>query len=474
MTSGRRNTELGLLVMVVIITAAAYVLASLGRDATIPVNVVPFIVVLLGLLLLGNLVNRKLVPEADPILFPVVALLNGLGYVMIARLDEDLAGYQAMWTAIAMAAYVGTLLLVRKARDLAHYRYTAMLIGLALLVLPMIPGLGDRQRAEELGSLIWVKVGPINFQPGEFAKVALAIFFAGYLYDKRELLAANTRKIGPIQLPEPKYLAPLALAWGASLFIMITQRDLGSSLLFFALFVVLIWVATGRASYLVTGVGLFSLGAWFAWNAFDHVQRRVTTWIDPWQDPWDSGYQIIQSAFALAAGGLGGTGLGQSGKHDTWFAAETDFIFVFIAEELGLFGATLVLAAFLLVFGSALRIAAQSEYPFDKLLATGLATLLGLQAFLIMAGVTRLLPLTGVTLPFVSYGGSSLLANYLIVALLLRISDESIRTPAVQRRLERAKRAKADAELATRQAKADAKAAKKAGKGGRRSKAASS
>lgn len=467
MTSNRRNTELGLLVMVVIITGAAYVLASLGRDAAIPVNIGPFFLALLGLLLVGNLVNRKLAPEADPILLPVVALLNGLGYVMITRLDEELAGYQAMWTAIGMGAYVVTLLVVRKARDLANYRYTAMLIGLGLLALPMIPGLG----AEINGSQIWVRFGPVNFQPGEFAKVALAVFFAGYLYDKRELLAAGTRKLGPIHLPDPKYLAPLGLAWAASLVIMISQRDLGSSLLFFALFVVMVWVATGKASYLITGVVLFAGGAWFAYRSFSHVQDRVTTWLDPWQDPWDAGFQIVQSTFALAAGGLGGTGLGQSGKHDTFFAAETDFIFVFIAEELGLFGATLILAAFLLMFGSGLRIATRTEYDFDKLLATGLAALLGLQAFLIMGGVTRLLPLTGVTLPFVSYGGSSLLANYIIVALLLRISDESIRTPAVQRRLDRAKRAKADAEMAEKQAKADARAQRRSGRSGRRAKA---
>ena len=460
MTSGRRNTELGLLVMVVVITGAAYVLASFGRDSAMPVNIGPFLAALCALLLAGNIVTRKLAPEADPILFPVAALLNGIGYVMITRLDEDLAGFQALWTAIGMAAFVGTLAVVRKARDLANYRYTAMVVGLVLLVLPMIPGLGR----EVNGSLIWVRVGPVNFQPGEFAKVALALFFAGYLYDKRELLAASTRKLGPLHLPEPKYLAPLLLAWGASLVVMITQRDLGSSLLFFALFVVMVWIATGQARYLVTGTLLFAGGAWFAWRTFSHVQDRVTTWIDPWQDPYGAGYQIVQSAFALAAGGLGGTGLGQSGKVE-FFAAETDFIFVFIAEELGLFGATLILMAYLLMVGSGLRIASRSDYSFDKLLATGLAALLGLQAFLIMGGVTRLLPLTGVTLPFVSYGGSSLVANYVIVALLLRISDESIRTPAVQRRIERAKRAQADAELAAKQAKSDVKAAKR----GRRS-----
>lgn len=430
MGSGRRNTELGLLVLVVIITAGAYVLASLGIDARIPVNIGPFLLILLGLLLLGNLVTRRFTPQADPLLLPLAGLLNGLGYVMITRLDQRLAGLQAMWTAIGMGVFIVTLVVVKKARDLAIYRYTAMLMGLALLLLPMMPGIGK----EVNGSLIWVGIGDASFQPGEFAKVVLAVFFAGYLVEKRELLATSTRKIGPVLLPDPRHFGPVLLAWGVSLVVMIMQKDLGSSLLFFALFIVMLWVATERSAYLGLGVGLFALGAWFSYRSFGHVRARVTTWLDPWRDPLDSGYQVLQAAFMMAAGGIAGTGLGQSGEVSTFPAKETDFIFAFFAEELGLLGATIILLAFMLMVGSGLRIAVRSDYPFDKLLAVGLATLVGLQAFIIMAGVTRLLPLTGVTLPFVSYGGSSLVANYAIVALLLRISDESIRTPAVIRR----------------------------------------
>jgi peptidoglycan glycosyltransferase len=425
MRAARRNTELGLLVLVVVITAAAYVLASLGQDAVIPVNIGPFGLILLALLLSGNLVTRRFAPDADPMLLPLAGLLNGLGYVMIARLNDKLAGYQALWTAAGFVAFLVTLVVVKRARDLARYRYTFMLVGLGLLVLPLVPIIGQ----EINGSQIWVRVGPVNFQPGEFAKIVLAVFFAGYLVDKRELLATSSRRLGPVLLPEPKYFGPVLLAWGASLLVMISQKDLGSSLLFFALFIVMLWVATERGAYLGVGMGLFAGGAYFAWRSFGHVQDRVTIWLDPWTDPYGKGYQIVQSAFAMAAGGVAGAGLGLAGKI-SFPAKETDFIFAFIAQELGLLGATVILLAYLLIVGAGLRVAVRSENTFDKLLATGLTFLVGFQAFIILAGVTRLLPLTGVTLPFVSYGGSSLVANYVLVALLLRVSDETNRTPA--------------------------------------------
>ncbi len=425
MRSGRRNTELGLLVLVVIITAGAYVLASLGQDAEIPVNIGPFLLFLLALLLSGNLVTRRFAPDADPMLLPLAGLLNGLGYVMIARLNEKLAGYQALWTAAGFVAFLVTLVVVRRARDLARYRYTFMLVGIGLLMLPLVPIIGQ----EINGSRIWVQVGSVNFQPGEFAKIVLAVFFAGYLVDKRELLATGSRRLGPVMLPDPKYFGPLLLAWGVSLLVMISQKDLGSSLLFFALFIVMLWVATERGAYLGVGVALFGAGAWFSWKQFSHVQDRVSIWLDPWTDPYGKGYQIVQSAFAMAAGGVAGSGLGLAGKI-SFPAKETDFIFAFIAQELGLLGATVVLLAYLLFVGAGFRIAVRSENTFDKLLAAGLTFLLGFQAFIILGGVTRLLPLTGVTLPFVSYGGSSLVANYVLVALLLRVSDETNAAPA--------------------------------------------
>lgn len=414
----RRNTELGLVVLAAVITAGLYTLASLGRTASIPGNLVPFLLVVLGLLVAGHLAMRRLAPTADGILFPLAGLLNGIGYVVIARLDEDLAGLQATWTFIGVAAFVGTLVVVRRVRDLERYRYTFMLIGVGLLLLPLVPGVGRTIN----GAKIWVSLGPVNFQPGEFAKLVLAIFFASYLVEKREVLGIAARRVGPLTLPELRHFGPVLLAWGASLVVMIAEKDLGSSLLFFALFITMLWVATDRTSYLFVGGLMFSAGAFMAWRAFAHVEQRVDIWIDPWADAAGSGYQIVQATFALAWGGIAGTGLGL-GNPGRIPAADTDFIFAVIGEELGLLGSTAIVIAFLLMVGAGLRIALRADGAFETLLAVGLTTILGVQAFIIMGGVIRLVPLTGITLPFVSYGGSSLVANYILLALLLRISS---------------------------------------------------
>jgi peptidoglycan glycosyltransferase len=419
-TSARRNTELGLIILAAIITVAAYALAGIGRTSSIPANIWPFLGIVLGLLLAAHLFNRRLVPRADGILLPLAALLNGIGYVFIARLNEDLADNQAAWTAIGITAYVATLLVVRRARDLQRYRYTFMAIGLGLLLLPLVPFVGQ----EINGAKIWVGLGPINFQPGEFAKIALAIFFAGYLVDRRELLGMVTWPRFRPMLPDPKHLGPVLVAWAVSLLVMVAQKDLGSSLLFFALFMLLLWISTERSAYLAVGALLFAAGSYLAWTTFGHVQNRITTWLNPWPDGQDEGFQVIQSWFSLAWGGLSGTGIGL-GEPDRIPVVETDFIFSAVGEELGLFGAAAVITAFLLIIGAGLRIAVRSSDAFEKLLAAGLTILIGVQGFIIMAGVTRLLPLTGVTLPFVSYGGSSLLANYVLLALLMRISDDS-------------------------------------------------
>ena len=286
----------------------------------------------------------------------------------------------------------------------------------------MIPGLGRSVG----GARIWVSIGPINFQPGEFAKLSLALFFAGYLADRRELIAAGTWKVGPFHLPEPRYLMPIVVAWGFSIVVMISQRDLGSSLLFFMLFVVMLWVATEKVAYIWIGLVLFAISATLAYFAFGHVQTRVQIWLDPWADYENRGYQIAQSMFAIAGGGTSGTGLGL-GDPTRIPAAKTDFIFAAIGEELGLVGATGLLIAFMLLIGAGLRVATRAAQPFSKLLATGLTTIIGVQAFIIIGGVIRVVPLTGITLPFVSYGGSSLLANYVLLALLIRISDSTAR-----------------------------------------------
>lgn len=423
----RRNTELGLVLLGAAIVAGTYTLAGFGTDASLPANIVPFLCVVVGLVIVGHLAVRRLAPGADGLLLPIAGLLNGLGYVFIARLDEDLAALQATWTAAGIAAFIATLVVVRRVRDLERLRYTFALVGIGLLVLPLVPGVGQ----EIHGARIWVSLGPVNFQPGEFAKIALAIFFASYLVEKRELLAMTTWRVGPVLLPDPKYLGPVALAWMGSLAVMVFEKDLGSSLLFFALFVVTIWVATERTTYVALGGAMFVVGAYVAWTQFTHVQQRVTIWLDPWQDPTGDGYQVVQAAFAMAWGGLTGTGPGL-GNEVRIPAAETDFIFAVIAEELGFAGGLLLISAFVLMVGCGLRVALQAEPPFEKVLATGLTALLGIQAFVIIGGVTRLLPLTGVTLPFVSYGGSSLIANYVLLALLLRISDEATQRDAQQ------------------------------------------
>ena len=321
---------------------------------------------------------------------------------------------------MGITAFVVTLAVVRRARDLERYRYTFMLAGVALLLMPLLPVVGKTVN----GARIWVELGPVSFQPGEFAKIILAVFFASYLVDKREVLGMAANRFGPLTLPELRHFGPVVLAWGASLIVMTAQRDLGSSLLFFALFVVMLWVATERASYLVVSGVLFSAGAFAAWSAFDHVQSRIAIWLDPWTDATDQGFQVVQATFALAWGGVAGTGPGL-GNPDRIPLIETDFIFAAIGEELGLLGSVGILTAYLLMVGTGLRIALRAEVPFNKLLATGLTAILGIQTFIIIGGVIRLVPLTGITLPFVSYGGSSLIANYILLALLLRLSDDN-------------------------------------------------
>jgi peptidoglycan glycosyltransferase len=286
----------------------------------------------------------------------------------------------------------------------------------------MVPGLGLTVN----GARLWVNVGPINFQPGEFAKLALAVFFAAYLAERRELIAASTWKIGPLRLPELQYIAPILVAWGFSVMVMVGERDLGSSLLFFTLFVVMMWVATERASYLVIGIVLFGLAAFVSWRLFGHVRTRVDIWLDPWADEYGKGFQIVQALYGIGDGGIVGTGLGR-GSPDKVPEAQNDFIFAALGEEMGLAGATTVLMGYLLLIGAGLRVALRTDRTFEKLLATGLTTIVGMQAFIIIGGVIKVVPLTGITLPFVSYGGSSLLSNYILLAILLRLSDASSR-----------------------------------------------
>ncbi len=419
--TGRRTTELGLLLIVTLITVCAYVLASLGKSATIPAQTLPFLIFVLGLTLAAHVANRRLAPDADPAFLPLVALLNGLGYVFIARLNYRLAGLQATWTFIGVAVYVATLWIVRRSRDLERYRYLLALAGVGLLLLPLVPGIGQ----DINGARLWVRLGPVSFQPVELAKIALAIFFASYFVERKEVLATPTSHLGPLPVPAARYLGPVVGVVGISLLIMTAERDIGFSLLFFVLFVSMIWVTTGRLAYVLVGLVLFAAGAFVAVHVFPHVHERITVWLDPWAHANGSGYQIVQAQYALGSGGIAGTGLGL-GRPTIIPVVVSDFIFAAIGEELGLLGTTAVVVSFLLLVGAGLRTAVASRSDFPKLLTAGLTAVIGFQAFFIMAGVVRILPLTGITLPFVAYGGSSLVANYVLLAVLVRISSETV------------------------------------------------
>lgn len=421
----QRSTELGLLALAAAVTIGAYLLASLGRTASIPANSTPFLVAELGLILIAHLATRWLAPNATPLLLPMVAFLNGLGYVFIARLNPHDAGLQALWTALGVGVYVLTLALVPRVQRLDRYRYLLALAGLGLLLMPLVPHLGEQIN----GARLWIRLGPITFQPVELAKIALAIFFASYLVEKRDVLATPTTRVGNLLIPNARAFGPLVLTWGVSLLVMTKERDVGFSLLIFVMFISTLWIATGRHAYLVVGLVLFLIGAFLAVQLFPHVHERVADWINPWVRANGTGYQPIQALYAMGSGGVTGSGLGL-GRPTIIPVNVSDYIFAAIGEELGLLGTTAVIFAFLILVGTGLRIALRAKAEFPKLLAAALTATLGFQAFFIMAGVVRLLPVTGVTLPFVAYGGSSLLANYLLIALLMRISDDSAALPA--------------------------------------------
>ena len=427
----RRMLELVLGLMALGITTFGYVLVQLANSSDIPPDLWLILAGVIGLFVLAHLAVRKFAPEADPTLLPLVAFLTGFGFMLISRLDRDLARVQAVWALVGVLAFVVTLAVVKRIRTLERYRYTFLLLGVLALILPLFPGVGE----EINGARLWVRFGPLNFQPGEAAKVLLVIFFAAYLVDKRELLKEGTRRIGRMSLPDPKYLGPLLLAWGASVLIMVRQKDLGSSLLFFAVFTAMLYITTERVSYLLVGLVLFLGGATIAYHLFTHVQERVSTWHNPWPVAQNEGFQLVQSLFAFGSGGFAGSGLGL-GNPTTIPNVATDFVFSAVGEELGLIGGVAIIVAVMLMCGSGYRIAVQSERPFSKLFAAGLTTIIGLQTFVIIGGVTRVIPLTGVTLPFVSYGGSSLVANFIIIALLIRISNDNATSTAVAANLE--------------------------------------
>jgi cell division protein FtsW (lipid II flippase) len=416
----RRNTELGLLILAVSLSLGAYALVGLGKEERVPTGVAGYGALLAGGYLFAHLVVRRFAPDADPIFLPTAGLLAGLGFAVVYRLDPERAAAQASWLVFGLALFSLTLIAIRDHRQLDAYTYTIGLIGVLLLLLPLAPGVGTEIR----GARVWVKLGALQFQPAEIAKVLIVVFAASYLSARRQLLAVATRRLGPIALPEPRHLGPILVAWGVSLAVLFFEKDLGSSLLFFGLVVVMLWVATGRGAYLALGGLLFAAGALFAYRSFEHVRDRVAVWLGALDPEFiqDEGFQIAQSLFAMATGGIAGVGLGLGRPQDIP-DAPTDFVFAAIGEELGLFGTMAVLLLFVILVGRGFRTALARSDDFGRLLAVGLSTILALQTFVIVGGVTRLIPLTGVTLPFVSYGGSSLVANFVLLALLVRVSS---------------------------------------------------
>ncbi len=430
-TRSRRRSELSLGLLVVIVTVGGYILVALANGPTLPPNVAILLVWVFGLYLVAHLAVRRFAPAADGTLLPIAAMLNGIGFIMIARLAGAGKAYpayaaqarvQSVWVTIGIIVFVVTLIVVRDVRVLARYRYIALLLGIFFLLLPLAPGIGSSRG----GGRLWVGIGPLSFEPSEIAKVLLVAFFAAYLADKRELLTHGRVRIGRWFIPSLRDLGPLVLAWGMSLLVLAYQQDIGTSLLFFGVFAAMLYMTTRRVAYLVGTAILLVVGAFVAYKAFGHVRVRVDNWLNPWPRANTGGDQAVQGWYSLGSGGIAGTGLGLGQPWQVPLAS-TDYMFTSIGEELGLVGSIAVITLFLLFVGNAYRIAVDTVRPFTKLFAAGIATIIGMQTFLIIGGVTRVIPLTGISLPFVSYGGSSLIANFALLAILLRISDDSAR-----------------------------------------------
>ena len=433
----RRNVELVLLVFAwgIGVLGTLQIGWAIGEAPDSRLWITTGVVGLLALVM--HVVVRWKATYADPFLLPIATLLTIFGLVMIYRLDvaaarrAELNGNppptpdvysQLTWFTVAVILFVSVLFLLRDHRILQRYTYTLGLAGLVLLVLPLAPVIGTTVN----GATLWVRIGQFSFQPAELAKILLTIFFAGYLVEKRDSLALVRTKFLGIGLPRLKDLGPIMVAWLVSLAVLVFERDLGTSLLFFGLFVSMLYIATQRRSWLILGAILFIAGAVLAYFAFGHVRLRVMVWLDPWTYANDQGYQIVQSLFGLANGGILGAGLGQGFPNLVPFAS-TDFIVAALGEELGLTGLVAILLLYAILVERGLRAAISVRDSFGQLVAAGLSITLALQVFVIIGGVTRLIPLTGLTTPFLSYGGSSLIANWIIVALLLRISDRARR-----------------------------------------------
>ena len=444
MPRGRRQTELAMLAFAIGLVLFAYASVGLSMTGRIPAGIVAYGIAFTVLMLLAHLAIRWLAPWADPLMLPLAALLNGLGIVMIYRLQQSgrdgnsgrvistmstsSTALQVVWSTVGVAAFIAVLAVIREPRTLQRYTYTFGVIGLVLLAIPALPGIGS----EVNGAKVWISVGGFSIQPGEFAKLALAVFFAGYLVAKRDVLSLAGRRVLGIDLPRARDLGPVLIAWGASLLILIFETDIGQSALFFGLFLVMLYIATQRTSWLLIGGGLFVAGAYVASQLFGHVGERFTIWLHPFaaQNVYGISYQLVQGLYGMGFGGVLGTGLGNGQPYWTPLV-QSDFIITAFGEELGLTGLMAILLIYGLIVQRGMRAAVAVRDPFSKLLAGGLAFVLALQVFVIVGGVTRLIPLTGITTPFLSQGGSSLVASWMLIALLMRISDTA-RRPAPQ------------------------------------------
>jgi cell division protein FtsW (lipid II flippase) len=427
-----RNRELLALLPASALLTAGFAAIFVQRSDVLSDVSLTYGAIFLGLCFATHLVIRFTLPHADPYMFPLVAVLACFGLVVVYRIDDKLARDQAQWFVIGLLLFVATIVVLRDFRTLERYRYTIAFAGLAMLLLPRVPGIGQQVNGAYLG----VRVGPISFQPAEFGKIAIVIFLAAYLRDTRQVLVQGSRRFLGITIPPLKHFGPLLVVWGAAMLMLVFIRDLGSSLMYFGAFLALVYIATNRFSFVLVGMLLFAAGAWFFAAHIGHVHQRVEIWLNPFKDPGGAGYQIANGLFAQADGGLFGTGLGASmlnlpGGAALIPAPQTDMIYAVIVNELGLVGACGLIGVYLMFAERGFKTAMLASDSFSKLLASGLTAVMALQVFVIVGGVTRVIPLTGVTLPFVSYGGSSILANFVLLALLLLISDRARRPSGV-------------------------------------------
>jgi len=420
----RRNLELLLLVLVGVTATVAYASVYAARFHELSRDSVVTGAVFVVLFLVVHLAERRYLAQADPYLVPIAALLSAIGLTEIYRIAPALAWKQGEWLLIGVVLFVATVVVVRDVHRLDSYRYLIGLLGLLLLAVTAVAGTSVN------GARLWIRVAGFSIQPSEFAKIAVVVFLAGYLDQNKEMLSVPTARLLGVPVPALKYFGPLLVMWVLSLLMLVFMKDFGMSLLFLATFIAMLYMATTRLAYVLAGAALFAVGAGGAYQYVAHVHERFAIWIDPWRTATTSGYQLLQSLFAMADGGLFGAGFGRGyllyANHvPTVPELPTDFIFSAIANELGLTGAVGLILLYLLFAWRGFHIALRAPDGFAKLLAAGLATVFGLQAFIIIGGVTRLIPLTGITLPFVSYGGSSLTANLILVALLLMVSHRS-------------------------------------------------